>query len=76
MDPHLYIGLAVLALAAAGVISYAARPAAGPLGRMYRLLNRRPLVKPFDPLAREIYERQEDGGDDAESASKHGPSAS
>ena len=61
MDWHIYAGIAVLTLGIIGLTSYIARPARGPLLQLYALLNRRPLVKPFEKRAREIYEQGESG---------------
>jgi hypothetical protein len=65
MDIYLLTGLGVLALGVAGLVTYIARPAKGAssgiVRGMYSMLNYRPLVKPFDKRARQIYD--EDQGD-------------
>lgn len=66
MDMYLAVGLGVLALGVLGVITFIVKPAKGAahgaVRGFYSLLNYRPLVKPFDKRAREIYD--EDPGDD------------
>lgn len=65
MDIYLLTGLAVLTLGVAGVVIQFVRPAKGAssgiVRGMYSMLNYRPLVKPFDKRARQIYD--EDQGD-------------
>lgn len=60
MDWHLYVGLGVLALGAIGLVSYTLRPskgaASGVVRGVYGIFNYRPIVKPFDKRAREIYD--------------------
>ncbi len=59
-DWHLYAGLAFLGLGAVGVLTNVKWPAksaaSGAVRGVYGLLNQRPLVKPFDKRAREIYD--------------------
>ena len=59
-DWHLYVGLAFLALGAVGILTSVKFPAKGAargtVRGVYGFLNARPLVKPFDKRAREIYD--------------------